>query len=117
MGEEIKCLDRDRCDRDRCDRDYKDRHPGPGCDCHPVPDCDCHENDDEWDIFTWILIIVGIFLLCGGTNIFGGNGCGKDDCCDGGGSGIWILIIILVFLFLGNQNDCKGGGFLGGLFN
>ncbi|HHU17900.1 MAG TPA: hypothetical protein GXZ70_06810, partial [Clostridiales bacterium] len=56
-----------------------------------------------------------VFLLCGGTNIFGGSGYKDDFCGDNTGfGGGWLLILILVFLFLGNQKD--GKGFLGGFF-
>lgn len=109
MGDEFRqCYDRDHCERDRCydDKDFKH-------------DCDCHDFDDdcgsEWDWGTWIPIIIIIFLLCGGTNIFGGNGC-RDDCNDNiFGSG-WILILIVIFFLFSNQKDCKGGGGFLGLF-
>lgn len=106
MGDDLRqCFERDRCDRD----------------CKP--DCDCHDHHDDhcgsdWDFGGWIWIIVIIFLLCGGTNFFGGfggSGC-KDDCCDSGfgGFGFWILIIIVIFWIFGSQKDDKcGGGFLG----
>ena len=102
VGDEFKqCIDRDRYDKyDKgcCDRDF--RHD----------DC-CHDDDDNWDLSNWLPILIIVFLLCGGTNIFGN----KDECCDQSGfNGSWVLILILVFLFLGNQKD--GKGFLGGLF-
>jgi hypothetical protein len=66
---------------------------------------------DDWDSPMSPIIII-VFLLCGGTNIFGG-GC-KDDSCDNGFGGSWLLILLVIFLFLGNQRD--GKGFLGGIF-
>lgn len=75
-------------------------------------------REDDWGFGDWIPIIIIVFLLCGGTNIFGGfGGFGKDDCFDnnnGGFGGSWLLILIVIFLFFGNQRD--GKGFLGGLF-
>ena len=105
MGDELKqCLDRDRFDKFEkgcCDKDFKH-------------DDFCHDRDDDWDLASWLPILIIVFLLCGGTNIFGGYGC-KDECCDNNGfGGSWLLILILLFLFLGNQRD--GKGFLGGLF-
>ena len=106
VGDEFKqSLDRDRCDKydkfDKCDKDC--RHD----------DYDCRDRDDDWGLGDWLPIIIIVFLLCGGTNIFGGN---RDDCYDnnGGFGGSWLLILIVIFLFLGNQRD--GKGFLGGLF-
>ena len=106
MGDEFKqCLDRDRFDKfDKscCDKGF--RH-----------DDFCHDHDDSWDLASWIPIIIIVFLLCGGTNIFGGSGYKDDFCGDNTGfGGRWLLILILVFLFLGNQKD--GKGFLGGFF-
>lgn len=105
MGDEIKqCVDRDRCyDKDRYD------------------DCDCDNNESGWG--EWLPILLIVFLLCGGTNIFGGLGLGgfggggcRDDCCDnngGFGSG-WLLILVLIFfLFQNNQGCGKDGGFFG----
>lgn len=105
VGEEMKqCLDRDHCDRfdnDRCD--------------HRYDDCDCNDRDDDWNFGDWLPILIIVFLLCGGTNIFGGYGC-KDDCCDNNGfGGSWLLILILIFFLFGNQRGGKDG-FLGGLF-
>ena len=106
MGDEFKqCLDRDRFDKfDKscCDKGF--RH-----------DDFCHDHDDSWDLASWIPIIIIVFLLCGGTNIFGGSGYKDDLCGDNTGfGGGWLLILILEFLFLGNQKD--GKGFLGGFF-
>jgi len=104
VGDEFKqCLDKDRFDR--CDKDYCKRD-----------DFICsHEHSDEWGFGDWLPIIIIVFLLCGGTNIFGGGyGC-RDDCCDNNGfGGGWLLILLLIFLFFGNQRGEKG--FLGGLF-
>lgn len=112
MGEEMKqCFDRERCDRDHFDRDCCDRDKKH--ECH-IPDDDCAP---DFDIGGWLPIIIIIFLLLGGTNIFdgfGGRGSCKDDCDDSGGFS-WILIIIVIFLLFNNQNDGKGG-FLDGLF-
>lgn len=107
MGDEFKqCLDRDRYDKfdkECCGKDFKRDDF-----CHD------HDHDDDWDLADWLPILIIVFLLCGGTNIFGGSGC-KDDCGDGNGfGGSWLLILILLFLFMGNQRD--GKGFLGGLF-
>lgn len=98
-----QCLDKDRCfdkfEKDHCKRD-------DFC-------TSSHERSDEWGFGDWLPIIIIVFLLCGGTNIFGGFG--KDDCYDNNGfGGSWLLILIVIFLFLGNQRD--GRGFLGGLF-
>ena len=96
MGDDFKCMDRD------FRRD----------------DCNCSNRDDDWGFGDWLPIIIIVFLLCGGTNIFGGFGGGRDGCCDDngfGGGGSWLLIIIVIFLFLGNQGG-DGKGFLGGLF-
>ncbi len=104
MGDEFKqCLDKDRFDR--CEKDYC-KHDDYIC---------SHEHSDDWGFGDWLPIIIIVFLLCGGTNIFGGFGC-RDDCCEGGGGfgGSWLLILLVVFLFLGNQRGEKG--FLGGLF-
>ena len=101
-----QCLDRDRCDRferDRCERKFDD--------------CECSDHDDGWNIGDWLPIIIIVFLLCGGTNIFGGFGC-RDDCScsdNNGFGGGWLLILILIFFFFGNQRGGKDG-FLGGLF-
>lgn len=97
VGDEFKqCLDKDRFDRD-CRRDDF---------------CSSHDHADDWGWGDWLPIIIIVFLLCGGTNIFGGN---RDDCFDNGGfGGSWLLILLLIFLFLGNQRD--GRGFLGGIF-
>lgn len=100
MGDDFKCMDRDRFEKDF-------RHD----------DCDCRNRDEEdWGFGDWLPIIIIVFLLCGGTNIFGGFGGNRDNCCDdnGFGGGSWLLILIVIFLFLGNQRD--GKGFLGGLF-
>lgn len=106
MGDDFKqCLDRDRFDKD-CRRD----------------ECIAPDRGDDWGFGDWIPIIIIVFLLCGGTNIFGGlggfGGCGgRDDCCsdnNNGFGGSWLLILIVIFLFFGNQRD--GKGFLGGLF-
>ncbi len=99
-----QCLDRDCCDsfeKDRCD--------------HGFDDCGCDDHDD-WNFGDWLPILIIVFLLCGGTNIFGGFGC-KDDCCgdNNGFGGSWLLILILIFFFFGNQSGGKDG-FLGGLF-
>ena len=104
MSDELKqCIDRDYCDRyekDRCDNKYDD--------------CGCG-RDDEWNWGEWLPILVIVFLLCGGTNIFGGNGC-RDDCCDNNGfGGGWLLILIVIFFLFTNQSGGKDG-FLGGLF-
>lgn len=101
MGDDLKqCFDRDRRDRDFCDRKL---------------DCDCTSSSDDcgsdWDLGSWLPILIIIFLLCGGTNILGSS---RDDCSDNGFGGGWLLILILLFLFLGNK-DGKDG-FLGGLF-
>jgi len=103
MGEDMRqCFDRDRCEKDRCEKDFKRDE------CRDFDDC-----DNDWDLGSWIPIIIIIFLLCGGTNIFGGNGC-RDDSCDNGFGGSWLLIIVVIFLLFSNQKD--GKGFLGGLF-
>lgn len=105
MSDELKqCIDRDRCDRfenDRCDNRYDD--------------CECG-RDDEWNWGEWLPILIIVFLLCGGTNIFGGFGC-RDDCCDNnnGFGGGWLLILIVIFFLFTNQGGGKDG-FLGGLF-
>ena|GEM_PF-1054356 len=119
MGEELKqCLDRERYDRDRCGRERGhdcDSHESD-CDHHHKPDSDSCREDEDGDILTWILIIVVIFLLCGGTSLFGGNSCtSRDECSDNNGFGIWIVVLVLIFLFMGNQRE-GSGGFLGGLF-
>jgi len=103
VGDELKqCLDRDRYNKDCCEKDR--RH-------EDFISCD---RSDDWDFGDWLPIIIIVFLLCGGTNIFGGFGF-KDDCSDNNGfGGSWLLILIVIFLFLGNQRD--GKGFLGGLF-
>ena len=102
MGDELKqCLDKDRFDR--FDKD---------CCRHEefVTSCD---HSDDWGLADWLPIIIIVFLLCGGTNIFGGGY--KDDGCDNSGfGGSWLLILLVIFLFLGNQRD--GKGFMGGLF-
>ena len=100
MGDEFKqCLDKDRFDR--FDKD-----------CKHDDFSSCHDHSDDWSLGDWLPIIIIVFLLCGGTNIFGGF---HDDCCDNNGfGGSWLLILILIFLFLGTQRD--GKGFLGGLF-
>ena len=112
MGEDMKqCFDRDRCDRFDKDR------------CEPIrEECECRDHDDGWNWGDWLPILIIVFLLCGGTNIFGGGGygCSRSDCYDNNGifgSG-WLLILLLVFLFLGNGNQrgCGNNGFLGGLF-
>jgi len=97
MGDDFKCADR----FDKFDKFDKDcRHD------------DFHGHDEEWNLGDWLPILIILFLLCGGTNIFGG-GC-RDDCCDNGGfGGSWLLILILIFLFLGNQKDGKGFGLFG----
>lgn len=100
MGDDFKCMDRDHFEKD-FRRD----------------DCDFRDRGEDWGFGDWLPIIIIVFLLCGGTNIFGGFGGGhKDDCFDdnGFGGGSWLLILIVIFLFLGNQRD--GKGFLGGLF-
>lgn len=105
MGDEMKqCLDKDRFDR------FEKDH----CNCRIDDDCIGHERSDDWGFGDWLPIIIIVFLLCGGSNIFGGGF--KDDCYDNNGfGGSWLLILIVIFLFLGNQRDGKGG-FLGGLF-
>lgn len=96
-----QCLDKDRFDRYEKDHCRSD-------------DCSCHDRSDDWGFGDWLPIIIIVFLLLGGTNIFGGGGC-KDDCYDNNGfGGSWLLILIVIFLFLGNQRD--GKGFLGGIF-
>ncbi|MDF2653776.1 MAG: hypothetical protein K0R19_250 [Bacillota bacterium] len=107
MGDELKqSIDRDRCfDKDRYD------------------DCDCdRENESGWG--EWLPILLIVFLLCGGTNIFGGfgglggfggGGC-RDECCDNNGfGGGWLLILILIFFLFQNNQGCgkDGGGFFG----
>lgn len=108
MGDELKqCIDRDRCfDKDRYD------------------DCDCdRENESGWG--EWLPILLIVFLLCGGTNIFGGfgglggfggGGC-RDECCDNnnGFGGGWLLILIVIFFLFQNNQGCgkDGGGFFG----
>lgn len=77
-------------------------------------------KDDEWGFGDWLPIIIIVFLLCGGTNIFGGGYGGyKDDCYDNnglfGGGSSWLLILVVIFLFLGGDHK-DGKGFLGGLF-
>ncbi|MEL7657323.1 MAG: hypothetical protein AAGU75_15625 [Bacillota bacterium] len=109
MGEDMKqCLDRDRCDR--FDRDRCDREP-----IHD--DCECRDHDDNWNWGDWLPILIIVFLLCGGTNIFGGGfGCSRSDSCDDNGfGGSWLLILVLIFFFFGNQRGGKDG-FFGGLF-
>lgn len=92
-------------EKDRFDRCEKDR-------CRQEEFISCSDRPDEGGFGEWIPILIIVFLLCGGTNIFGG---GRDDCCDNNGfGGSWLLILLLIFLFLGNQRD--GRGFLGGLF-
>lgn len=102
MGDELKqCLEKDRFDKFEKDRCKRDDFCTSG-----------HERSDEWGFGDWLPIIIIVFLLCGGTNIFGGY---RDDCYDNNGfGGGWLLILLLIFLFLGNQRD--GKGFLGGLF-
>ena len=102
MGDEMKqCLNRDRFDKDCCERDH--RH-------EEFVSC---ERSDDWGFGEWLPIIIIVFLLCGGTNIFGGFG--GNDCSDNNGfGGSWLLILIVIFLFLGNQRE--GKGFLGGIF-
>lgn len=111
MGDEFKqCLDRDRFDKGCFEKDC--RH-----DDYRHDECSSHDRSDEWGFGEWIPIIIIVFLLCGGTNIFGGLGGfgGRDDCIDNNGfGGSWLLILLVIFLFLGNQKD--GKGFLGGLF-
>ena len=108
VGDEMKqCMDRDRCDR---------------CDREPIID-DCGCSDDGWNFGEWLPLLIIIFLLCGGTNIFGGfggfggSGC-RSDCCDNnnGFGGGWLLILVLIFLFLGGNQRCGRDGFFGGLF-
>lgn len=100
MGDEFKqCLDRDHFDRD-CRRDDFCTSSRDRC-----------ERSDDWGWGDWLPILIIVFLLCGGTNIFGGS---RDDCYDNGGfGGSWLLILLVIFLFLGNQRD--GRGFLGGI--
>jgi len=109
MGEEMKqCLDRDRCDRFERDR------------CEPIRDeCECREKEEGWNWGEWLPILLIVFLLCGGTNIFGGGyGCSRSDCYDNNGFGSgWLLILVVIFFFLGNQNQrCGNDGLFGGLF-
>jgi hypothetical protein len=102
VGDELKqCLDKDRC-FDKFEKDH----------CRRDDFCTSQERErsDEWGFGDWIPIIIIVFLLCGGTNIFGGNGCSDNN----GFGGSWLLILLVIFLFLGNQRD--GKGFLGGLF-
>ena len=94
-------------EKDRLDRFDKD------C-CRRSDFSDCHEHPEEGGFGEWILILVVVFLLLGGTNIFGG---GHDDCWDNNNNGFggsWLLILLVIFLFMGNQRD--GKGFLGGIF-
>jgi len=98
-----QCLNRDRFDKECCEKDH--RH-------EEFVSC---ERSDDWGFGDWLPIIIIVFLLCGGTNIFGGFGGNRDDCSDNNGfGGSWLLILIVAFLFLGNQKD--GKGFLGGIF-
>lgn len=81
--------------------------------------CDpCCDKDDDWDLWSWLPILLIVFLLSGGFGLFrgiGGNNC-RNDCCDGNeGGGSWLLIIVVIILLF-NQGDGKKGGFLGGLF-
>lgn len=90
----------DRCEKDHCR--------------HEEFSCSSQERPDDWGFGDWLPIIIIVFLLCGGTNIFGGFG-GRDDCCENNGfGGSWLLIILVIFLFFGNQRGDRG--FLGGLF-
>ncbi len=102
MGDELKqCLDKDRFDR------FEKDH------CGHEEFITSRDRSDDWGLADWLPIIIIVFLLCGGTNIFGGFG--RDDCYDNNGfGGGWLLILLLIFLFLGNQRGEKG--FLGGLF-
>ena len=66
-----QCLDKDRC-FDKFEKDH----------CRRDDFCtSSHERSDEWGFGEWIPIIIIVFLLCGGTNIFGGF-FGRDDCCE-----------------------------------
>ncbi|MDD4564290.1 MAG: hypothetical protein PHE79_02275 [Eubacteriales bacterium] len=97
------------------DRDRFDKYDKGCCDSDFRHDNICNDHDDGWDLGSWLPIIIIVFLLCGGTNIFGGFGHKDDFCGDNTGfDGSWLLILILVFFLLGNQKD--GKGFLGGLF-
>jgi len=102
LGEDMKqCFEKDRLDR--FDKDC----------CRHSDFSDCHEHPEEGGFGEWIPILIIVFLLLGGTNIFGG---GHDDCWDNnnGFGGSWLLILLVIFLFLGNQRE--GKGFLGGIF-
>jgi len=97
----------------------RDDHDFRSCDSFdPCCDCDKEESDDLW---SWLPIIIIVFILCGGLGWFGGGGrgdsCGISSCGGGseGGGMSWLLIIIVIILLL-NPGDGKKGGFLGGLF-
>ena len=116
MGEEYR--HNDSCREEEDYRRDRRRRRDP---CDEIEDCGIYESkelccgkDDDWDLGSWLPILIIVFILCGGFSWFGGGN--RNDCNDNNeGWGGWLLILLVVFLLF-NQGDGKKGGFLGGLF-